>query len=360
MKISACIEVLPYLFKARIVPFLWGPTGIGKTSLVHQVGLRTNCIVISKHLATQETGDLVGMMYRDGDFTRWAKPAWWPSGEQDSILFLDELNRVEDDSVRQSIFELVRERRLHVHELPDNCNIVAAGNPVSSHYDVTDISDMAYIARFGHITIDADIEEFESHGKSSGFHENVLKFVTKNPTCFIKDHEFRTPEVSHNPRGWECVSNLEQAGLRNAVSAEVFHETLCGIIGPVAASQYCAWTKDGIDEPPSMRSMLDGWSHCRKVLLDHIEQGNHAWVGRFLENLITGLKSPIWSGSASQHDVQLASIISKDVVLMLDGDMQMGFSRELTMVPWLYERLKHDKQLTADIVNKRSGLTSLR
>ena len=131
---------------------MMGQMGIGKTQIVEQVarelaeelgnfGSKTFDLTNPKdvdslndvfgfvdlRLATQEPADLVGFPHLVDKISRvfkkaykvlsHAQPEWFPEEGTRGIIHLDELNRAPTD-VRQAIFQLVKERRLHTHRLP--------------------------------------------------------------------------------------------------------------------------------------------------------------------------------------------------------------------------------------------------
>src|ERR1700680_792881 len=99
-----------------------GPSGVGKSAIENQLAkeltrdLKMDFGFIDLRLATQEPGDLIGNPYRDGNVTRNAMPAWFPKEGTRGILCLEELNRAPND-VRQCIFQLIWDRKLHTASL---------------------------------------------------------------------------------------------------------------------------------------------------------------------------------------------------------------------------------------------------
>ena len=88
----------------------------------------------------------------------YARPEWFPDESQPKgILFLDELNRAPVD-VRQAVFQLVKEKTMHTHKLPEGWFIVSAINPDNTGYQVETL-DKAMLRRFCQIKVtkDADI-----------------------------------------------------------------------------------------------------------------------------------------------------------------------------------------------------------
>jgi len=136
MNIQQAKQTLPILMKHDIVAFLWGVQGVGKTETVRQIADSNGGGFVHLHLATQEVGDLVGLLKHNNDGTvSHACPEWLPTPQaieagrfaSTGIVFLDELNRAHPD-VLQAIFSLVMGKTIHTHKLADGWKIVVAGN----------------------------------------------------------------------------------------------------------------------------------------------------------------------------------------------------------------------------------------
>lgn len=170
---------------ASIVPLLLGETGIGKTELVREYCQEKGLTLITIHVSQIEPSDLIGL-FKINKYgkTDNCSPSWLPwlseaefeklkeSGAveveelnmlQDGvinpnggIIFLDEVNRGHED-VRQSLYQLINERRMHTFTLPNNYTIVAAANP-SNGYETYDF-DRALVNRFAWIDFQPQAKE---------------------------------------------------------------------------------------------------------------------------------------------------------------------------------------------------------
>ena len=170
---------------ASIVPLLLGETGIGKTELVKEYCQEHGLTLITIHVSQIEPSDLTGL-YKINKYgkTDNCSPSWLPWLEVENfekikaagqvtdhelktlegglvnpnggIVFLDEVNRGHED-IRQSLYQLINERKMHTFELPYNYTIIAAANP-SNGYETYDF-DRALVNRFAWIDFQPEAKE---------------------------------------------------------------------------------------------------------------------------------------------------------------------------------------------------------
>jgi len=125
---------IKHALKKKRPIFLWGPPGIGKSDIVHQIGEYMEAYVIDIRLSLWEPTDIKGIPYYSANDNAmvWAAPAELPTAEmaakyKNIILFLDEMNSAAP-AVQAAAYQLILNRKVGQYVLPDNVLIVAAGN----------------------------------------------------------------------------------------------------------------------------------------------------------------------------------------------------------------------------------------
>ncbi len=206
------IPVLHTLFtqpKARPV-MLWGAPGIGKSSIVAQVGKSLKLPVIDLRLSQLAPTDLRGLPvpnFKSG-LSHWLPPTFLPR-DGVGILFLDEINQA--PPVMQAMAQqLILDRRCGEYELPNGWRIVAAGN---RNNDMAAVYDMpAPLAnRMLHFELAADPASFFEHAASQHFSERVIAFLHFRPNLL---HQINTEHAFPSPRSWQMASELLELGLK--------------------------------------------------------------------------------------------------------------------------------------------------
>ena len=268
MPVAVTIERAKKLLKfatldAGISTWLWGPAGVGKSSLVRQVAEDHNMACIDFRLSQIESSDLRGLPDRENGKTVFLPPKTLPESNLDrpGILFLDELNRASGD-VLQAAFELVLDHKIGDYHLPHNWCIVVAGN-FGDDYDVRQ-PDPALVSRFCHIALATGIdyrEEWVQYMRKQaqqgtlhpGVVQTMTKFVqtgpgTKGETLVPGDHDMGglTQMVRACPRTWEMLAKIQSHMTREEIEEYLF-DIAAGLIGSALAGPYAEVAKRQID-----------------------------------------------------------------------------------------------------------------
>ena len=127
MKPSRLKSVLSSLLKQRWPAFVWGPPGVGKSSIVREVASEASLDVLDLRAALLDPTDLRGIPAIEKGRAVWCPPSFLPKpGDRPGVLFLDEINAA-PPLVQASLYQLVLDRRVGEYVLPDGWWIVAAG-----------------------------------------------------------------------------------------------------------------------------------------------------------------------------------------------------------------------------------------
>jgi len=254
MKELRSIEKIKKIFEvAKLADepvLLIGKHGIGKSESVQQFCKENGYFYQPLFLSHQETADLIGIPVEKDGKTIWSKPVWLQQLEEESknrdcVLFLDELNRAQLD-VRQVALQLVLDKQIHQHRLPDNTFIVAAINPSEDEkmdYQVDEI-DPALMDRFLPIYLEPDAKEWLEYASSNHLHPLIIKFISKYPEYLYYIDE--NNEIYPTNRSWTKLSKLLMSFEEKINKQEIDKETgdiiltdiINGKIGPIVGYKF--------------------------------------------------------------------------------------------------------------------------
>ena len=226
------------MVKERIPMFIWGPPGIGKSSIVKQIAEANEYEFIDLRLSLMDPTDLKGIPFYDKDEHQalWAPPSFLPR-EGKGILFLDELNSA-PPAVQASAYQLILDRKVGEYTLPDGWAIVAAGNREGDRGVVYRMpSPLAN--RFVHLEMDVSVEDWRDWAYESGVDERVIAYIGyKSDDLFSFDPTLNEKSFA-TPRSWEFVSSL----MRSSMDEKLLLETIGGAIGKERAVRFLSFAK---------------------------------------------------------------------------------------------------------------------
>jgi hypothetical protein len=238
--------------------FLWGPPGIGKSDIVHQIGDIMNSHVIDVRLSLWEPTDIKGIPYFDSNANKmvWAPPMELPDADlaaqhESIILFLDEMNSAAP-AVQAAAYQLILNRKVGTYTLPDNVYIIAAGNREADK-GVTYRMPAPLANRFVHLEMAVNFDDWFQWATDNRIHKDVvgyLQFSKKD----LYDFDPKSPSRSFaTPRSWSFVSEL----LEDDLGENTMTDLVSGAVGEGLALKFIAHRKVAA-KMPNPTDILDG------------------------------------------------------------------------------------------------------
>lgn len=381
-KISVIKEALLICRDANITPFIWGHRGLGKSSIVRQVAEDNGWSFIDLRCSQLEASDIRGLPDRgDDNRTHYLPPADMPlanmsneqifadlavilglpvkggdgadagkladsiakkldgsdlellrkyeqrrqelqSRNQRGILFLDEVNRAQDD-VLQAVFQLILDRRVGQYVLPPGWAVVAAGNFMEG-YRVGGFDDPAFLNRFCHIILaggETTLEEWVNymstvHGPDS---TDVIEFASQNVKHLDGDISGELGfTIQPSRRSWEMITRVQKVVKEGKYSDSAKVEVYAGLIGRELALSYSRYS-------------------CPVKPRDLISQGVKVYESKLKKldrNQLTGLMWGLVSFCKNQIDKDEIATVCLDFAAYMvkeanDKDVVVAFCRAL-------------------------------
>jgi len=216
----------------RPIAYLVGGAGLGKTSVVQTIANEREVGLNILSLAQYDAGELAGWLVADGDSMKRLRPDWMPA-DGEGILFLDELPQA--PVANQNIAaQLVNERRIGEHRLPDGWSIVCAGNRTSDRAGTNNMPSHLK-DRLLFVEVEADLEDTVAYMNSVGVSPLVTGFLRFRPELL---HKFdRDANSCPSPRSWERVDTMMKWGL-DAMNEQ---EAVAGQVGRGACAEFMGY-----------------------------------------------------------------------------------------------------------------------
>ena len=226
------------MVKAQIPTFVWGPPGIGKSSVVKQVAEANGYGFIDLRLALMDPTDLKGIPFYDKEQHQalWAPPSFLPK-EGEGILFLDELNSA-PPAVQASAYQLILDRKVGEYTLPEGWAIVAAGNREGDR-GVVYRMPAPLANRFVHLDMEVSVDDWRDWAFKAGVDTRVIAYIGYKSEDLFSFDPTKQEKSFATPRSWEFVSSL----LQSEMESKLLLETISGAIGKERAVNFLSFAK---------------------------------------------------------------------------------------------------------------------
>src|SRR5208282_4975213 len=178
-------------------------------------------------------------------------PEFFPVDNVPGIIFLDELTAAEP-RMQATSYQLVLDRRIGPHKLPDKWMVVAAGNAPEdgaiSYKMGSALSD-----RFVHIHIIASPNDWVDWAYENKVHPSVISFIRVKPDFLstVQGQSKSTQLICPSPRSWARVSKV----MYDTQDKSVQSILLNGLVGEAAAVEFIHVSEE-IAELPTMQDTL--------------------------------------------------------------------------------------------------------
>ena len=184
--------------------FIWGPPGIGKSSVIQQFSktIDYECVpLLGSQLAPE---DLIGIPQIQGNVSRFVPPSLIVR-ENAFCLFIDELN-IASSEVQKSFYSLILDKRIGEYVLPTGSIVIGAGNRLADSSLVKQMP-AALINRMLHVHLKVDHRIWLDWAKEKNLHPHVLEYIQARPKHLHTEIAPSNEEPFSTPRIWEYVSD---------------------------------------------------------------------------------------------------------------------------------------------------------
>lgn len=246
MNIEQAKKASEIVMKAGLVPMLWGPPGIGKTTGIRQLAdqyevkfrqLTTNLLML-EHLTGIPVNGSDGKMI-------FSRPECLPNAGN-GILLIDELTDGMQ-SIQKMLYSLILERSCNGHIIGENWKLAAAGNRPGDGSG-SSMLPSALITRMIHLGACCDVPDFKrllpetAEIDSNSWVNNFAIPNQLNPAiiAFIKSFPEKLYHYQATPRTWEMLSKI--LSVYNQADS-LLHNIILGTIGPETGNEFFSFFK---------------------------------------------------------------------------------------------------------------------
>jgi len=225
-------DMLELLDKLKDPPglMIYGPPGIGKTTIVKEFAKKMNYELRVKHLSRMDATDWSGIPKIDAnqEYTEFLPISLFKKSEKKIVIFFDELNTALPQVLNAALDVLLEKKSdASNSELPKNTIIVAAGNLGKEDGTYVEEFSSAVKTRLIQVKLNNTGEEWMEWARKNNIHKDILKFMEEKNCKYLLDLSGFTENLDQiaTPRGWERVSDfIKQLFGDNSISLEKTRE----------------------------------------------------------------------------------------------------------------------------------------
>jgi len=261
-----------------------GDAGMGKSQIIHQIAEETGriiCDIRTAHFGLMGAGIPSIKDAKSGDHFKIKLPEIFPAKNEKAIVFFDEINQGAQHALAM-FFSVIEDRRMFNYFLPEDTLVVAAMNPNTAQYAVTQIENNAALRRrlkwlyaipaFKDWLKHAETPAFHSGdtaalGEARPCHPGILDFFRNKPTT-LDDFKARQENKQYCcPATVQTISLdaylLEEKGI--PLYKDFAVTRFASSIGVTMANQIGAFLKDSSVEINPMDILLKFKSVKKRV-----------------------------------------------------------------------------------------------
>jgi len=266
------VEKLKYHSPANkqfLATMLWGPPGIGKSmvmativeKVLEDIPKYKKVNVRDVRLLLQNPIDLRGIPVADMKLkvATWLMPEIYKmedSPDTLNILFLDEISAA-PPSVQAAAYQLVLDRIVGEHKLPDNCYVICAGNRVTDK-SVAYKMPKALANRMYHFEVYPEFDDWKNWAIKAGVNPQVIAYLSKAESKLNAFDPSSDDNAFPTPRSWAAVSEiLNYSPYDNDKVVEKEFLWIQAAIGLGVANEFKAFCRV-YDKLPNLQDIITG------------------------------------------------------------------------------------------------------
>jgi hypothetical protein len=151
------VKAIQIAINARVPMWIWGPTGVGKSSIIRMVAKATERDLIDQRPVMQDPVDVGGLPVVKDGYCHRVLPSWLPK-HGNTLMVIEELPDA-PMSVQCAYYQLILERQLSDYHVPDGAYICATGNRAQDGGNYNQ-PPAPLLNRFLHITLESGYDSW--------------------------------------------------------------------------------------------------------------------------------------------------------------------------------------------------------
>jgi hypothetical protein len=251
LKPSQLAEAVNLLVSAKLPAYIWGPPGVGKSAVVHQVAKKLKLQVLDLRAVLLDPVDLRGIPVPVKDVVHWRPPAFLPikgKVKEPGIIFADELAQA-SPAVQAAFLQGVLDHRIGETELDPTWTWVAASNRQEDRAGANRVIT-PLLNRFVHLDFEVSDTDWHDWAAQNGISEKIRAFLRFKPDLLMKFDSSRGERSFPTPRSWSFLSRVLEKNPK-----DMLLQIAKGTVGDGGASEFVTFCEI-YDKLPDIDNIL--------------------------------------------------------------------------------------------------------
>lgn len=303
---------------------LWGPPGVGKSSIVRQIAAESGWGFLDLRLLLLNPIDLRGIPYpnRETRQADWLAPSFLPDVGRDGaegIILYDEITSA-PRAVQAAAYQLILDRRIGEYLLPEGWRQVAAGNRAQDK-GVSNQMPAALANRMIHFEVTCSLEDWKRWAIPNRIDHRVISFLNFRPELLYRfPNQAAEIKAFPSPRSWEFVHKI----LPSYGRVDRAFPAICGAVSEGPATEFTAFCRM-LDQIPDADEILDG----RITAVPDSPDMIYACIGA----LVSSLSNNKTTARLSNFFAFISMLMVEYQVLAINDAVKADLRTELVMLP---------------------------